>query len=153
MTQEQTKKIEELREKIGSLNVEINKCEAEINTIMIDGSADFEGSYVLHSDGVSYDFMKVERQVNRDAGRSICLYGPAISLADNPLSPAFEADDELDMGQYDEDGVIEFNPRILQKTSFEKITKIKEKDMAVVVNCYCKTMLKRFFNDTYTKDL
>ena len=153
MTQELTKKIEELREKISSLNVEINKCEAEINAIMADGHADFEGSYVLHSDGVSYNFMKVERQVNRDAGRCICLYGPAISLADNPLSPEFGADDELDIGEYEEDGAIEFNPRILQKTSLEKITKIKEKDMATVINCYCKAMLERFFGDTYTKDL
>ena len=151
MTQEQTKKIEELRQKIASLNVEINECEAEINTIMIDGSANFENSFVCFDNGTNYVFMNVERQIIRENGSTIVLIGPSITLSDNPLY--FQDDEEtIDFGIYKEEDEIEFNARIFEGVGNETIGIINRYDMSFVTDYYFRMAKENVLRGIYSKD-
>ena len=150
MTQEQTKKIEELRQKIASLNVEINECEAEINTIMIDGSADFENSFVCFDNGTNYVFMNVERQIIRENGSTIVLVGPSITLSDNPLY--FQEDEEtIDFGIYKEEDEIEFSARIFEGVGNETIGIINSYDMSFVTDYYFRMVKENLLRGIYNK--
>lgn len=150
MTQEQTKKIEELRQKIASLNVEINEHEAEINRIMIDGSADFENSFVCFDNGTNYVFMNVERQIIRENGSTIVLVGPSITLSDNPLY--FQEDEEtIDFGIYKEEDEIEFSTRIFEGVGNETIGIINSYDMSFVTDYYFRMVKENLLRGIYNK--
>ena len=131
--------------------MEINECEAEINTIMIDGSADFENSFVCFDNGTNYVFMNVERQIIRENGSTIVLVGPSITLSDNPLY--FQEDEEtIDFGIYKEEDEITFNTQVLEGGRIETICIITKHDMAFVVDYYLRTTKENVLRGIYSKD-
>jgi hypothetical protein len=149
MTQEQTKKIEELRQKIASLNVEINKCEAEIDNIIVGAENSFDGSYVcFYNAGEEFIFMKVEKQYNRtppfpspeESPVIINLQGPAIRMSANPLLDDEDEYDSVDCAEYNEWDGITFGPKVLQGTSANTIERITKKQMETVLDFYFRNV-------------
>ena len=149
MTQEQTKKIEELRLKIASLNVEINKFESEIDTIIVGAENSFEGSYVcFYNAGEEFVFMKVERQYNRtlpfpsheESPVIINLQGPAIRMPSNPLLDDEDEYDGVDSAEYDEWDGITFGPQVLQGISANTIERITKEQMETVLDFYFRNV-------------
>ena len=139
MTKEQGKKIKDLKEEIHSLQKQINEKEVEIDRVIVEAGANFEGSYVEFYDGEEYVFMKVERQIIRDSGAMINLQGPAIRLDDSPLNEDYGG---ISMVSYDESDGFSFGPKVLQGLTVEWIRKITKEDMVFVLDHYIDTMKK-----------
>lgn len=139
MTKEQGKKIKDLKEEIHSLQKQINEKETEIDRVIVEAGANFEGFYVEFYDGEEYVFMKVERQIIRDSGAMINLQGPAIRLDDSPLNEDYGG---ISMVSYDEADGFSFGPKVLQGLTVEWIRKITKEDMVFVLDHYIDTMKK-----------
>lgn len=139
MTEEQTKKLDEYKEKVRQLNQQLNECYCEMDKIIVESGDDFRGSYVAYFDGDDYVFMKVERQNIRNNGKNINLQGPAIRLCDDPLS-APKDDDGIDIGSYDEHDGFSFGSGVLEGKTYEHIRKISKKDMSRVLDYYYNSM-------------
>ena len=132
------KKLELLRAEVSKLNTEANAKEVEIQNLILDSIANFEGSFVRFYDGTNYVFMNVERQIIRDNGSTVVLVGSSLTLSDDPL--CFQNDDDgIDFGIYKEDGEITLNTQVLEGGRIETINTITEHDMAFVVDYYLNT--------------
>ena len=143
MTQEQGEKIKALEHEINELQLQINSKDYEIEKIIVEAGANFEGSYVEFYDGEEYVFMKVERQILRSNGRTINLQGPSIRLNDNPLHESYDEYDGFDWGSYDESDGFSFGSKVLQELTVETVRKISKKDMTFVLDYYINTMKKK----------
>ena len=133
------KKLEQLRAEVSKLNTEVNAKEVEIQNLILESIANFEGSFVRFYDGTNYVFMNVERQIIRENGSTIVLVGSSLTLSDDPL--CFQDDDDgIDFGIYKEDDEITFNTQVLEGGRIETIDTITKHDMAFVVDYYYRTM-------------
>lgn len=140
LTSEQEKKIGALREEIHALQKQANSKEAEINHILLEVSLDFKDSYVEFFSGDEYVFMKVERQIIRDAGAQISLAGPAILLDTDLVGK--NRGEEINSGIYEEEYAFAFSPKILLGVDFKWIRKITQDEMSLVLDYYMNTMKK-----------
>ena len=146
-----TKRLEQLRAEVSKLNAEVNAKEVEIQNLILNSIANFEGSFVQFYDGTNYVFMNVERQIIRENGSTIVLVGSSLTLSDDPL--CFQGDDEgIDFGIYKEDDEIMFNTQILEGGRIETIDIITKQDMAFVVDYYINTMKENVLRGIYSKD-
>lgn len=145
------KKLEQLRAEVSKLNTEANAKEVEIQNLILDSIANFEGSFVRFYDGTNYIFMNVERQIIRENGSRIVLVGSSLTLSDDPL--CFQDDDDgIDFGIYKEDDEIEFNTKVLEGGRIETIDTITKHDMTFVVDYYFNTMKENVLRGIYSKD-
>ena len=145
------KKLEQLRAEVSKLNTEANAKEVEIQNLILDSIANFEGSFVRFYDGTNYVFMNVERQIIRDNGSTVVLVGSSLTLSDDPL--CFQDDDDgIDFGIYKEDDEIEFNTKVLEGGRIETIGIITKHDMTFVVDYYFNTMKENVLRGIYSKD-
>jgi hypothetical protein len=142
LTEEQGKKIKDLKEEIQSLQKEINEKEVEVERVIVESKANFADSYVEFYDGEDYVFMKVERQIVRAGGAKIYLQGPAIRLDDDPLSESYNDYDGISMGSYDENDGFSFGLKVLEDCTVEWIRKISKEDMIFVLDYYINTVKK-----------
>lgn len=133
------KKLEQLRAEVSKLNTEANAKEVEIQNLILDSIANFEGSFVRFYDGTNYVFMNVERQIIRDNGSTVVLVGSSLTLSDDPLCLQ-DDDDGIDFGIYKEDDEIMFNTQVLEGGRIETIDTITNHDMAFIVDYYYRTM-------------
>ena len=139
MTQEQQTKIDELKGKISSLNIEINKYEGEIDDIVTEAGGNFEGSYVVFSHGDEFIFMKVETQVLTQ-WHNIQLRGPALRMPVNPLLDDEDMYDGTDSGAYDEWDSLTINTGTLLGVTTQTIEKITKEQMETVLEFYVRNM-------------
>ena len=145
------KKLEQLRAEVSKLNTEANAKEVEIQNLILESIANFEGSFVRFYDGTNYVFMNVERQIIRDNGSTVVLVGSSLILSDDPL--CFQDDDDgIDFGIYKEDDEITFNTQLLEGGRIETIDTITKHDMAFVVDYYFNTMKENVLRGIYSKD-
>ena len=145
------KKLEQLRAEVSKLNTEANAKEVEIQNLILESIANFEGSFVRFYDGTNYVFMNVERQIIRDNGSTVVLVGSSLILSDDPL--CFQDDDEgIDFGIYKEDDEIMFNTQVLEGGRIETIGIITKHDMAFVVDYYLHTTKENILRGIYNKD-
>lgn len=143
--------LEQLRAEVSKLNTEVNAKEVEIQNLILESIANFEGSFVRFYDGTNYVFMNVERQIIRDNGSTVVLVGSSLTLSDDPL--CFQDDDDgIDFGIYKEDDEIEFNAKVLEGGRIETIDIITKRDMAFVVDYYFNTMKENVLRGIYSKD-
>lgn len=146
-----TKRLEQLRAEVSKLNTEANAKEVEIQNLILNSIANFEGSFVQFYDGTNYVFMNVERQIIRDNGSTVVLVGSSLTLSDDPL--CFQDNDEgIDFGIYKEDDEIMFNTQVLEGGRIETIDIITRQDMAFVFDCYVNAMKENVFRGIYSKD-
>lgn len=145
------KKLEQLRAEVSKLNTEVNAKEVEIQNLILESIANFEGSFVRFYDGTNYVFMNVERQIIRENGSTIVLVGSSLTLSDDPL--CFQDDDDgIDFGIYKEDDEIMFNTKVLEGGRIETIGIITKHDMAFVVDYYLRTTKENILRGIYSKD-
>ena len=145
------KKLEQLRAEVSKLNTEVNAKEVEIQNLILESIANFEGSFVRFYDGTNYVFMNVERQIIRENGSTIVLVGSSLTLSDDPL--CFQDDDDgIDFGIYKEDDEITFNTQVLEGGRIETIGIITKHDMAFVVDYYLRTTKENILRGIYSKD-
>ena len=145
------KQLEQLRAEVSKLNTEVNAKEVEIQNLILESIANFEGSFVRFYDGTNYVFMNVERQIIRDNGSTVVLVGSSLTLSDDPL--CFQDDDDgIDFGTYKEDDEITFNTQVLEGGRVETIDVITKHDMAFVVDYYFNTMKENVLRGIYSKD-
>lgn len=144
------KQLETLRDEITKLNTKVNAKEVEIQNLILDSIADFEGSFVRFYDGTNYVFMNVERQIIRDDGSTVVLVGSSLTLSDDPL--CFQDDEGIDFGIYKEDDQIEFNAQVLEGGRIETIDIITKHDMSFVVDYYLRTTKENILRGIYSKD-
>jgi hypothetical protein len=145
------KKLEQLRAEVSKLNTEANAKEVEIQNLILNSIANFEGSFVRFYDGTNYVFMNVERQIIRENGSTIVLVGSSLTLSDDPL--CFQDDDDgIDFGIYKEDDEITFNTQVLEGGRIETIGIITKHDMAFIVDYYFNTMKENVLRGIYSKD-
>jgi hypothetical protein len=143
--------LEQLRVEVSKLNTEANAKEVEIQNLILNSIANFEGSFVRFYDGTNYVFMNVERQIIRDNGSTVVLVGSSLTLSDDPLCFQ-DNDDGIDFGIYKEDDEITFNTQVLEGGRIETIDIITKHDMAFVVDYYFNTMKENVLRGIYSKD-
>lgn len=143
--------LEQLRVEVSKLNTEINAKEVEIQNLILESIANFEGSFVRFYDGTNYVFMNVERQIIRDNGSTVVLVGSSLTLSDDPLCFQ-DNDDGIDFGIYKEDDEIMFNTQVLEGGRIETIDIITKHDMTFVVDYYFNTMKENVLRGIYSKD-
>jgi len=143
--------LEQLRVEVSKLNTEINAKEVEIQNLILESIANFEGSFVRFYDGTNYVFMNVERQIIRDNGSTVVLVGSSLTLSDDPLCFQ-DNDDGIDFGIYKEDDEIEFNTKVLEGGRIETIDIITKHDMDFVVDYYFNRVKENVLRGIYDKD-
>lgn len=143
--------LEQLRVEVSKLNTEANAKEVEIQNLILNSIANFEGSFVRFYDGTNYVFMNVERQIIRDNGSTVVLVGSSLTLSDDPLCFQ-DNDDGIDFGIYKEDDEIMFNTQVLEGGRAETIDIITEHAMTFVVDYYFNRVKENVLRGIYSKD-
>lgn len=128
-----------LRERMDTLEAELEGCRGEFERLLLDNGADFRGSHIVRHASGEYVFMRVESQTRRDGGRSVSLRGPALTLCDNPLTLR-KGDDGIDVGSYDEDGEITVSASSLVDAPEEAVMRITPDEMRDVIRYFARTL-------------
>ena len=136
-------RIRNLEKEAGSLFDKAYSLKREIDNIVASEADDYTDSYVeVFTGRFGYSYMKVERQVvDTKALIGLWLFGPCLTLSDNPLTCEENEDGDADEMHYEEDGRIFVDVPALNDESLTSIRKLSKEEVERVCE-YCHKIVK-----------